>query len=144
MIQFKDSNVWTVIALAVTSLLGPIVVWSVSSGRIESVKLQLERSKLELEQGKQLAEFQEKLIKALEEQARIGKAIVDRVTELKDIRSAMGDARRMQLADQLALNSQQIVGLKKEIARLSGSPVGDIPGGYVLPYPELGPSGRKP
>ncbi len=69
--QLQDTNVWLIISLLMTTIVGPIVVWRFQQGRIERLKLRLEEEKLQIDKNNQVVEMFEKLSKLLAEQRQL-------------------------------------------------------------------------
>jgi hypothetical protein len=133
MISLKDSNIWAIVVLIVTTIIGPIIVWNFQQGKIENLKINIESEKLQLEKNKQLVEMLEKLDSLLGQQ----RIYYDEYTNLVQSGHKKGsfDLQRKKL--QMEEKYQEIENIKKIISDITGKDIENIKGRL----PPLPPSG---
>lgn len=135
--KLKDSNTWLIIALILTTLVGPGVVWEVQKKKQEEIKIGLEKEKFEIQKtidnlkvgieedklkiqkNAQLIDMYTKLSKLMDEQRA-----------LYDQHEATTNSFQMQRA-RLRMDEkyQEIDSVKEIIAELSGKQPEEIKGG---------------
>ncbi len=107
--QLQDTNVWLIISLLMTTIVGPIVVWRFQQGRIERLKLRLEEEKLQIDKNNQVVEMLEKLSKLLAEQRQL----YDSFTALVQKGHTVGSFDLQQKLQQMDEKDQEIENVKK-------------------------------
>ena len=131
--NLKDSNIWLVISLLVSTIVGPVIAWNLQQGKIESLKVELESEDLELKKNQQLVEMYARLSKLLTAQ----REYYDAFTELAQKGHSAGsfDLQRKRL--QMSEKYEEIEETKKIISKLSGKNLDDIRG-RLPPLPVTG------
>ncbi len=131
--KLKDSNIWAIGVLLITTIIGPIAVWNFQQGKIETLKIQIEEERLQLEKNKQVVEMHEKLSKLLAEQ----RIYYDEYTALVQKGHTRGSFELQRRRLQMEEKDQEIENVKAIISTISGKQIEYIKG----TLPPLPPSG---
>ena len=161
--RISESNTYTIIALIITTIIGPILVWTYTQGKIEkynnelsekqieierkknelsskqlvidNLKLEVSNKQLELNQIEKTVDLHEKLNSLLDEQRKL----YDEYTVLVQNGHSKGsfDLQRKKL--QIEEKDQEIQNVKQSISKLTGKEVENIKGNI----PPLAPSGFR-
>lgn len=134
--KLQQNNLWIVLSLLFTTIIGPVVVWNLQQGKIENLKIEIEKEKLQIEKNDKTVQMYEKLSKLLSDQRQN----YDKYTDLVHKGHAAGgsfDLQRVRL--QMEEKDQEIETVKKIIADMTGEKLEHIKG-HLPPLP---PSGFK-
>ena len=133
--KLKESNIWLVLSLLVTTIVGPVIVWNLQQGKIEALKVELEREDLALKKNQQLVEMYARLGKLLTTQ----REYYDAYTELAQKGHSAGSFELQRKRLQMSEKYEEIEETKKIISELTGKTLDDIRGRL----PPLPPTGLK-